>query len=79
LSPVDLYLSIFYRATKRAPIIEHVCYPDVKIVPRMVSGFNSVVMSAEDTYYEQYVVHHLKNAPRVGAAVTLTSSDMIQF
>jgi hypothetical protein len=45
----------------------------------MVSGFNSVVMSAEDTYYEQYVVHHLKNAPRVGAAVTLTSSDMIQF
>lgn len=36
-------------------------------------------ISAEDLYFEQYVVHHLVNAPRIGGNVTLTTSDMIQF
>jgi hypothetical protein len=36
-------------------------------------------ISAEDLYFEQYVVHHLVNAPRIGGNVTLTTSEMIQF
>lgn len=46
-------------------------------------GFQVIVpvdgISAEDTYFEQYVVHHLKNAPRIGDSVTLTTSEMIGF
>ena len=30
-------------------------------------------------YAEQYVVWHLVNAPRVGAAVTLTTTDQITY
>ncbi|MBI4572798.1 MAG: cysteine hydrolase [candidate division NC10 bacterium] len=36
-------------------------------------------MSAGDPYIEQYTAWHLVNAPRVGAQVTLTRMDMIQY
>jgi nicotinamidase-related amidase len=36
-------------------------------------------MSAESPYVEQYTAWHLLNAPRVGAQVTLTKADLIQF
>jgi len=46
-------------------------------------GFKVIVpvegMSAENTYAEQYTAWHLVNAPRVGAQVTLTGMDMIQY
>lgn len=46
-------------------------------------GFQVVVpvdgMSAENIYIEQYVAWHLSNAPRGGARVTLTRTDMIGF
>lgn len=46
-------------------------------------GFKVIVpvegMSAENTYAEQYTAWHLANAPRVGAQVTLTRMDMIQY
>jgi nicotinamidase-related amidase len=46
-------------------------------------GFKVIVpvegMSAENTYAEQYTAWHLVNAPRVGAQVTLTRIDMIQY
>ena len=35
-------------------------------------------MSAENTYFEQYTVYHLANAPGVGQQVTLTKFDMIK-
>ncbi|HEY7221075.1 MAG TPA: cysteine hydrolase [Candidatus Binatia bacterium] len=35
-------------------------------------------MSAENTYFEQYTVVHLANAPGVGQRVTLTKIDMIK-
>jgi nicotinamidase-related amidase len=35
-------------------------------------------MSAENTYFEQYTVIHLANAPGVGQQVTLTKIDMIK-
>jgi nicotinamidase-related amidase len=46
-------------------------------------GFKVIVpvdgLSAESTYAEQYTTWHLVNAPRVGAQVTLTKLEMIQF
>lgn len=36
-------------------------------------------MSAADAYPEQYTAWHLVNAPQVGAQVTLTRTDMIQY
>jgi len=46
-------------------------------------GFKVIVpvegMSAENTCAEQYTAWHLVNAPRVGAQVTLTRIDMIQY
>jgi nicotinamidase-related amidase len=36
-------------------------------------------MSAGDPYVEQYSAWHLVNAPRVGAQVTLTRMDMMQY
>ena len=36
-------------------------------------------MSADEAYAEQYTAWHLLNAPRVGAQVTLTRIDMIQY
>jgi nicotinamidase-related amidase len=46
-------------------------------------GFQVVLpmdgMSAENTYFEQYVAYHMVNAPGVGARVTLTRFDMIKF
>jgi nicotinamidase-related amidase len=36
-------------------------------------------MSADNLYVEQYTAWHLLNAPRVGAQVTLTRIDMIQY
>jgi nicotinamidase-related amidase len=36
-------------------------------------------ISSENTYFEQYAVYHLTNAPGVGSNVTLTTTDMIQF
>jgi len=45
-------------------------------------GFRVIIpiegMSAENTYFEQYTVYHLANAPGVGQQVTLTKIDMIQ-
>jgi len=35
-------------------------------------------MSAENTYFEQYTIYHLANAPGVGQQVTLTKIDMIK-
>ena len=35
-------------------------------------------MSAEDTYFEQYVAYHMTKAPGVGQRVTLTKIDMIK-
>jgi nicotinamidase-related amidase len=35
-------------------------------------------MSAENTYFEQYSIYHLANAPGVGQQVTLTKIDMIK-
>lgn len=35
-------------------------------------------MSSENTYFEQYTVYHLSNAPGVGQQVTLTKIDMIK-
>lgn len=35
-------------------------------------------MSAENTYFEQYAVYHMANAPGVGQQVTLTRIDMIK-
>src|SRR4029077_17257395 len=35
-------------------------------------------MSAENTYFEQYTIYHLANAPGVGQQVTLTKIDMIR-
>jgi hypothetical protein len=35
-------------------------------------------MSAGNTYFEQYTVIHLANAPGVGQQVTLTKIDMIK-
>jgi nicotinamidase-related amidase len=35
-------------------------------------------MSAENTYFEQYTVYHLANAPGVGQQVTLTKIDLIK-
>lgn len=35
-------------------------------------------MSSENTYFEQYTVYHLGNAPGVGQQVTLTKIDMIK-
>lgn len=46
-------------------------------------GFQVVLpvdgMSSEDTYFEQYVAHHMTTAPGVGARVALTTVDMIKF
>ncbi len=46
-------------------------------------GFNVVVpvdtISAQDDYYEQYVVWHLSHAPAIGPRTTLTRSDLIKF
>lgn len=46
-------------------------------------GFNVIVpvdgLSAEDTYFEQYVVYDLSKAPGVSRHVTLTSVDMMKF
>lgn len=46
-------------------------------------GFQVVLpvdgMSSENTYFEQYVAHHMTTAPGVGARVTLTRVDMIKF
>lgn len=36
-------------------------------------------MSAEDTYFEQYVAYHMTKAPGVGRRVTLTKIDMIKW
>ncbi len=36
-------------------------------------------VSAEDTYFEQYVVYDLSKAPGVSKNVTLTSTDMMKF
>ena len=36
-------------------------------------------MSADEAYTEQYTAWHLLNAPRVGAQVSLTRIDMIQY
>jgi nicotinamidase-related amidase len=36
-------------------------------------------ISADNTYVEQYVAHHLVSAPVVSQKVTLTKADMIQF
>lgn len=36
-------------------------------------------ISAEQLYPEQYTVWHLKNAPRVGAQVTLTKVDLVEY
>ena len=36
-------------------------------------------MSADEAYTEQYTAWHLLNVPRVGAQVTLTRIDMIQY
>jgi nicotinamidase-related amidase len=36
-------------------------------------------VSAEDTYFEQYVVYNLSKAPGVSSHVTLTTVDMMQF
>lgn len=35
-------------------------------------------MTSENTYFEQYTVYHLANAPGVGQQVTLTKFDMIK-
>jgi nicotinamidase-related amidase len=35
-------------------------------------------MSSENTYFEQYTVYHLSNAPGVGQQITLTKIDMIK-
>jgi nicotinamidase-related amidase len=35
-------------------------------------------MSAENTYFEQYTIYHLANAPGVGQQVTLTKIDIIK-
>lgn len=35
--------------------------------------------TAEDTYFEQYVVYNLSKAPGVSSKVTLTTVDMIKF
>ncbi len=46
-------------------------------------GFNVVVpvdaISAQDDYYEQYVVYHLSHAPAIEPRTTLTRVDMIKF
>ncbi len=46
-------------------------------------GFAVIVpvdgLSAEDTYFEQYVVYDLAKAPGVSSHVTLTSTDMMKF
>ncbi len=46
-------------------------------------GFSVIVpvdgISAEDTYFEQYVVYNLSQAPGVSSHVTLTSVDMMKF
>jgi nicotinamidase-related amidase len=46
-------------------------------------GFAVIVpvdgISAEDTYFEQYVVYGLSKAPGIGSHVTLTSVDMMKF
>ena len=36
-------------------------------------------VSAEDTYFEQYVIYNLSKAPGVSGKVTLTTVDMIKF
>jgi len=36
-------------------------------------------LSAETLYPEQYTVWHLMNAPRIGAQVTITRSDLIAY
>ena len=36
-------------------------------------------LSAETLYPEQYTIWHLMNAPRVGAQVTITRSDLIAY
>jgi hypothetical protein len=36
-------------------------------------------LSADSLYIEQYTVFHLANAPTIGARITLTRSDLIQF
>lgn len=36
-------------------------------------------MSAESLYIEQYVAWHLANAPTIGARVTLTRTDLVNF
>ncbi len=36
-------------------------------------------VSAEDTYFEQYVVYDLSKAPGVSGKVTLTTVDMMKF
>ena len=46
-------------------------------------GFKVIVpvdgMSSESTYFEQYTVYQLANAPGVGQQVTLTRIDMIKY
>lgn len=36
-------------------------------------------VTAEDTYFEQYVVYNLVNAPTIKGNITLTTVDMIKF
>ncbi|HEU4341512.1 MAG TPA: cysteine hydrolase [Candidatus Binatia bacterium] len=46
-------------------------------------GFRVIIpvegMSSEDLYFEQYVAHHMTNAPGVGQQTTLTKMDMIKW
>ena len=46
-------------------------------------GFKVIVpvdgVSSSSTYAEQYTAWHLANAPRIGAQVTLTKTDLIRY